>query len=91
MVRKCDTQKYRRRRVREIAAHARNVARRQIEERQRLLRLRAAEEQRRQEWLADPRRQKIQELVNILAARLYADPVYRIMVIERTMRRMTRW
>lgn len=81
MARKCDTQKYRRRRIREREAHAKSVARRQRERHDYWARARAEEERRRQEWLADPRRQQIQQLVNVLAARLYTFPTYRILAM----------
>jgi len=90
MVRKCDTEKYRRRRAREKLAHAAHVERRQRQEREWRARVEEEEERRRQEWLADPRRQKIQELVNVLAGRLYADPTYRFLVMERVLHRLFR-
>jgi adenosyl cobinamide kinase/adenosyl cobinamide phosphate guanylyltransferase len=81
---KCKTERYRRQRAREKIAHVKHVARRQQEERERRAWLEAAAERRRQEWLADPRRAQIQELVNVLAARLYSHPLYKPMALFRT-------
>jgi hypothetical protein len=69
--------RYRQQRAREKIAHVKHVARRQQEERERRAWLEAAAERRRQEWLADPRRQQIQQLVNVLVAWLYSHPMYK--------------
>ena len=81
MARKCDTSKYRKRRQRE---HVNSVARRRRQAEEKALfhkRQREAIAAAREAWLADPRRQLIQQLVNILSARLYANPLYRMLEV----------
>lgn len=87
MTKKCDTEKYRRRRAREKIAHAKHVARRQREAREYRAIVEAENERCRLEWLADPRRQQIQELVNVLCVKLYASPDYHVITFWRSIER----
>jgi chromosome segregation and condensation protein ScpB len=81
MARKCDTSKYRRRRVRERVNT--EVRKKRIAANEAYWRKKhqEAQEAAHQAWLADPRRQLIQQLVNILSARLYANPLYRMLEV----------
>lgn len=83
MARKCDTTKYRRRRKRErlsaIARAHRNLVleaqyRAQVQERARKAELAR---------LADPRRQLVQRMANILYARLSSSPLYQMTEMAR--------
>ncbi len=82
MARKCDTTKYRRRKQRE---HVNALARRHrvelydagVRKRQR-----EAVAAARVAWLADPRRQLIQQVVNILYAQLCSNPLYRMLEVS---------
>lgn len=83
MARKCDTSKYRRRKRRERLNAIARSRRLELLEAQRRAeaqgRLRKAELAR----LADPRRQLVQRLVNILYTRLSSDPLYQLIEISK--------
>ncbi len=83
MARKCDTAKYRKRRERErLSAVTRD---RRIEAIAFKHRVEVQERVRKAELarLADPRRQLVQRLVNILCVRLSSNPVYQLMQISK--------
>lgn len=80
MARKCDTTKYRKRREQEKTSHERHQLQRQKEEsaRREYWAMRHAQEQeaRTETQLADPRRPYIQRVVNLLRAKVEADPLW---------------
>ena len=80
MARKCDTSKYRRRRVRERVNT--EVRKKRIAANEAYWR-KKHQEAAHQAWLADPRRQLIQQFTNILYARLRAGPLYLMLVVSR--------
>lgn len=82
MARKCDTAKYRKRRIKERQAHSVRVKRRQRADMEFHRLMEASRRYREEQHRRDPRTQLGQRLVNALAYRLNQSPLYRIMAIS---------
>lgn len=86
MARKCNTEKYRRRRAKERKNRKEKVVRLRIAENERHESWEELQKLRRAERLTDPRHQAVQRLVNVLYARLRASPLYGILQISQISR-----
>ena len=83
MARKCYQAKYKKRRLKERQNKLARMRRRQLTELEYLGRVKEQRARAEAARLADPRRQLIQRLVNILYARLSANPLYQMMEVAK--------
>lgn len=81
MVRKCDSAKYKKRRQKERRNKIGREHRLRIQEALRSEQIREQKRRAEAARLADPRRQLVQRLVNILYSRVSSDPVYQVIMV----------